>query len=128
MSSMEKDLRIALDQKYAVYGRLNGPLTKPLVIVVHGLPGDIYDSFCASATKWFSRHDFSAFRFNLYGYQKDARRGGQAPMGSLNREFPGTVEDHRCGERSTRTRCQAISQTRPNPKESHHHQRRDPLF
>ncbi|MSR84989.1 alpha/beta hydrolase [Candidatus Uhrbacteria bacterium] len=71
---MEKNLKIKLDKKFSLYGRLNGSLNKPLFIMVHGLPGDIYGSFYEKATSWFIQHGFASFRFNLYGWQKDARQ------------------------------------------------------
>lgn len=72
--NMEKTYRIALDDAFAAYGRLNFQDDAPLFIMVHGLPCSIYDSFCASATDWFAKRGFSTFRFNLYGYEKDARQ------------------------------------------------------
>ncbi len=41
---------------------------------MHGLPGDTYDSFCVAATNWFSQKGYATFRFDLYGWRKDARQ------------------------------------------------------
>ncbi|MFA6099984.1 MAG: alpha/beta fold hydrolase [Patescibacteria group bacterium] len=71
---MEKGLKIKVDKKHSVYGRLNGSLKRPLFIVIHGLPGSIHEGFYEDATSWFAEHGFAAFRFNLYGWQKDARQ------------------------------------------------------
>jgi len=71
---MEKDLRIKLDRRYALYGRLNGSLSRPLFITVHGLPGDVHEGLHEQACRWFSAKGYSTFRFNLYGWQKDARQ------------------------------------------------------
>lgn len=72
--TMEKNLRIKLDKRFALYGRLHGGPDKPLFIMVHGLPGDTYDSFCVAATNWFAKHGYATFRFDLYGWRKDARQ------------------------------------------------------
>ena len=71
---MERKLKIKLSQKFSLYGKFNGSLSQPLFIIVHGLPGNMDEEFYHSATRWFGEHGFSTFRFNLYGYQKDARQ------------------------------------------------------
>jgi dienelactone hydrolase len=71
---MEKDLKIKIDKTHSIYGRLNGSLDKPLFIVVHGLPGSVYEGLYEGATRWFAEHGYSSFRFNLYSWQNDARQ------------------------------------------------------
>lgn len=71
---MEKTIRIPIDKNLAIYGRLNGSLDKPLYIHVHGLPGDVYDSLAVAATQWFAKQGYTTFRFDLYGWRKDARQ------------------------------------------------------
>lgn len=71
---MEKDLKIKLDKQFSTHGRLFGSLDKPLVIIVHGLPGNYREGFYMDAARWFAKHGYSAFGFNLYGWQKDARQ------------------------------------------------------
>lgn len=71
---MEKNIKIKLSGKNSLYGKFYGSFDKPLFIVVHGLLGNMDEDFYYSAVKWFKRHGFSTFRFNLYGYQKDARQ------------------------------------------------------
>jgi len=71
---MEKKIKIRLSKKFSLYGKFNGSFDKPLFIVVHGLPGDMDEEFYHSAVRWFGKRGFSTFRFNLYGYQKDARQ------------------------------------------------------
>jgi len=71
---MEKNLRIKLNKRYALYGRLNGSLSRPLFITVHGLPGDFREGFHEHAARWFAEKGYASFRFNLYSYEKDARQ------------------------------------------------------
>jgi len=71
---MEKGLKIKLSKKFSLYGKFSGSLNQPLFIIVHGLLGNMDEDFYYSATRWFSKHGFSTFRLNLFGYQKDARQ------------------------------------------------------
>lgn len=71
---MEKNFKIRLSDKFSLYGKFNGSFSKPLFIIVHGLPGNMDEDFYHSAVCWFGKRGFSTFRFNLYGYQKDARQ------------------------------------------------------
>lgn len=71
---MERKLKIKLSKKFSLYGKFSGSLSQPLFIIVHGLPGNMDEEFYHSATRWFEKRGFSTFRFNLYGYQKDARQ------------------------------------------------------
>ena len=71
---MEREIKIKVSKKFFVRGRLSGSLPQPLFIVVHGLPGSIYDGLHERATRWFAKQGFASFRFNLYDWQKDARQ------------------------------------------------------
>lgn len=73
-SGMEKDLNIRVDEKHVAYGRHFGESGKPLVIFVHGLPCSYRDGLYMVAARWFARHGYAAYGFNLYGWQKDARQ------------------------------------------------------
>ncbi len=71
---MEKWLKIEVDKSHYVYGRMQGALTRPLFIIVHGLPCSIYEGFYERATQWFAGQGFASYRFNLYDWHKDARQ------------------------------------------------------
>ena len=71
---MEKDLAIPVSKTHSVYGRFSGPLRRPLVIIVHGLPCSIYEGLYEEACRWFAAKGYATYRFNLYGWQKDARQ------------------------------------------------------
>ncbi len=53
---------------------MTGSSRQPLFIVVHGLPGSMDEDLYLNATRWFAKHDYATFRFNLYGAEKDARQ------------------------------------------------------
>jgi alpha-beta hydrolase superfamily lysophospholipase len=71
---MEKNIKIKLDNKHVLYGKLQGSLKQPLFIVVHGLPCSMNETFYEMATRWFAKRGFATFRFNLYGWQKGSRQ------------------------------------------------------
>lgn len=72
---MEKELIIPVAKGVSVYGRINGsPKNRPVFIVVHGLPCSIYEGLYERATQWFAKQGYASYRFNLYGWQKDARQ------------------------------------------------------
>ena len=71
---MEKELNIRLDAKQTAYGKYAGNKSQPLVIVVHGLPCSIMEGLYERACFWFAEHGYATYRFNLYGWQKDARQ------------------------------------------------------
>ncbi len=73
---MEKNIKIKLSKEFSLYlyGKFSGSFDQPLFIIVHGLPGNMDEDFYYSATRWFEKHGFSTFRFNLYDYRKGARQ------------------------------------------------------
>lgn len=71
---MPKAIKIKTKDSHYIHGVLDGALTKPLFIFVHGLPGNIEDGINIAAGTWFSKHGFATFRFNLYDWRKGARQ------------------------------------------------------
>lgn len=71
---MGKKIKIKLSKKFSLYGKFSGSFNQPLFIIVHGLLGNMDENFYHSAVRWFGKHGFSTFRFNLFGHQKDARQ------------------------------------------------------
>jgi pimeloyl-ACP methyl ester carboxylesterase len=71
---MEKPIKIKLSRNKYLYGKLQGALTRPLFIMIHGLPGSMDEELYHKATDFFYNHGFSTFRLNLYGWQKNARQ------------------------------------------------------
>lgn len=71
---MEKEFKISTSNAKSIYGVLRGPLKSPLVVFVHGLTGDKNEHQFFNGARFLQRHGLSSFRFNLYGWQKDARK------------------------------------------------------
>lgn len=73
-NTMEKEIKIKTSDGHYLYGRLTGSAQRPLFIVVHGMPGSMDEDLYLEATRWFGKHGYATFRFNLYGGEKDARQ------------------------------------------------------
>jgi len=74
---MEKKLHIKTrDGKHTIFGTLNTPKRKTdkLVIFVHGLTGHQNEHIFYNAVPRFTKQGIATFRFNLYSWEKDARR------------------------------------------------------
>jgi dienelactone hydrolase len=71
---MKKNIKIKVSKRFFLYGQLDGSLKNPLIIILHGLPGNMDEDLYISASRWFNKHRYSTFRCNLYGFQKDARQ------------------------------------------------------
>ncbi|MFH1426369.1 MAG: hypothetical protein ABIG66_02950 [Candidatus Kerfeldbacteria bacterium] len=71
---MERDLQIKTPDKKTIYGKLRGPLSKPLIIFVHGLTGHMDEHIFFNGARWFEKRGYATFRFNLYDEPKDARK------------------------------------------------------
>jgi len=71
---MERELKIRIPKtKKVIYGRLRGSLKRPLLVFVHGLSGHMDEHLFFNGARWFEKHGFSSFRFNLYDWRKGAR-------------------------------------------------------
>lgn len=70
---MEKKITIITKDKKKIYGRLRGALSKPVVVQVHGLGGNMDEALHYNAARYFEKSGFSSFRFNLYDFEKNAR-------------------------------------------------------
>lgn len=70
----EKNIKIKLTDGHYLYGKFSGSFSDPLFIVLHGLSGDMDEEFYSSAVSWFQKQKYATFRFNFYGFQKNARQ------------------------------------------------------
>ena len=66
MSTKEKLIRVPVGGGKSVKGYLRGPLTKPLVIFVHGLTGDPNEHQFYNGARYLEKRGLSSFRYNLY--------------------------------------------------------------
>ena len=79
---MEKEIKIKTSDKKIIYGILRGSLSKPVIVQVHGLSGNMNEAMHYNAARYFEKHGFSSFRFNLYDWRKGAPK--IAPVYILN--------------------------------------------
>ncbi len=89
---MEKELKIAASGNKFIYGVLRGALRGPLIVFVHGLCGDKNEHQFFNGARFFQKHGFSSFRFNLYGWQKDARKLHQCTLETHARDLDRAVD------------------------------------
>lgn len=71
---MEKEIRITTPDKKIIEGILTGSISRPLVVLIHGLAGNMNEAMHYNAARYFDKHGFSTFRFNLYSFNKGNRK------------------------------------------------------
>jgi pimeloyl-ACP methyl ester carboxylesterase len=73
---MQEDITIKLNSKTKAYGILLEPKTSTnrLIIFVHGFLSNQEHHLFYNAAHYFHRNNYSTFRYNLYGYQDNARK------------------------------------------------------
>ncbi|MBI4162129.1 MAG: hypothetical protein HY513_00470 [Candidatus Aenigmarchaeota archaeon] len=72
---MEKEIKLKTKDGRVIYGTLNSQKNnKKLLIVVHGLMSSIIENPYFSASRFFPKHGFDAFRIELYSGNKKARK------------------------------------------------------
>jgi pimeloyl-ACP methyl ester carboxylesterase len=71
---MERPISIQTPDKKTIHGLLRGSVRRPLIVQVHGIAGNLNEALHYNAAGYFERHGFSSFRFNLYSWQKRARK------------------------------------------------------
>jgi esterase/lipase len=84
---MEKEIKIRTPDKKAIYGILRGSLDKPVVVLVHGFSGNMNEAMHYNAARYFEKAGFSCFRFNLYSWQKDARKMHECTFSTHGRDI-----------------------------------------
>ncbi|MDB4940379.1 MAG: hypothetical protein JWO40_804 [Candidatus Doudnabacteria bacterium] len=71
---MDKPIKIKTPDKKFIYATLRGSLNKPLIVIAHGLAGNMNEAIHYNAARYFEKQGFSSLRFNLYSWEKDARK------------------------------------------------------
>ena len=72
---MEKSIKINTKDQKIIHGTLNTSRdSDKLVIFVHGLADNQNNHLFYNAAKYLSKNSFSTFRFDLYSWEKDARK------------------------------------------------------
>lgn len=77
---MEREVKIRTRDKKWIYGMLRGSVRRPVIVFVHGLTGHMDEHAFYDGVRFFERHGFSSFRFNLYDWRKGARRLSQCTL------------------------------------------------
>ncbi len=74
--TMEKEITIQTPDKKLIYGTLGNAKNKSekLIIFIHGFTGNQNEHIFFNGSKFLTEKGFDTFRFNLYGWQKEARR------------------------------------------------------
>ncbi|MFA5886319.1 MAG: alpha/beta fold hydrolase [Patescibacteria group bacterium] len=72
---MQKDISIkSKDKKFRIYGTFDELVkSESLIIFVHGLTGNKNHHQFYNAAKYFTKHKYSTYRFNLYSGEKNGR-------------------------------------------------------
>lgn len=71
---MEKPLIIKSADRKNIYAKLRGSLKKPVIVLVHGLGGHMDEALHYNASIYFEKRGFAVMRFNLYSWEKGARK------------------------------------------------------
>ncbi len=70
----EQEIKIPIGEDKFIYGTLRGSLENPLIIFVHGFTGHRDEHIFFNGARFFEERGISSFRFNLYDWNKDARK------------------------------------------------------
>lgn len=84
---MEKNIKIRTSDRKTIFGILRGPLNKPVVVIVHGLAGNMNEAMHYNAARYFEKHGFSSFRFGLYSWEKGARKLHETTFSTHGRDI-----------------------------------------
>jgi dienelactone hydrolase len=71
---METPLKIKSPDGKIIRGILRGSLRKPVIVLVHGLAGNMNEAMHYNAARYFEKQGFSSLRFNLYAWEKGSRK------------------------------------------------------
>jgi pimeloyl-ACP methyl ester carboxylesterase len=84
---MEKNIEIQTGDNHTIYGVLSGQeKVTALIIFVHGLTGHKNEHIFYNAAKFFPKHGFSTFRFDLYTGEKNGRLLSESSVATHSRD------------------------------------------
>lgn len=86
---MQEDITIKLNSKTKVYGIFLKPKdsTNRLIIFIHGFLSNQEHHLIHNAAHYFCQRGYNTFRYNLYGYQNDARKTNSTSFRTLARDL-----------------------------------------
>jgi pimeloyl-ACP methyl ester carboxylesterase len=71
---MEREVTIPIPKtKKVIYGKLRGSVQKPLVLLIHGLHGNLDTAMYYNLARFLEKKGFASFRFALYGSRSNQR-------------------------------------------------------
>ena len=90
---MRKELKLKTPDKKTLYGTLDSSAktSSKLVVFVHGLASNQNDHLFFNAAQFFPKESYDTFRFNLYGWQKDARNLREITIAQQARDLDSIV-------------------------------------
>jgi pimeloyl-ACP methyl ester carboxylesterase len=89
---MEKNIKIKASDGKTIYGILRGPLSRPVIILVHGLAGHMNEALHHNAAAYFEKRGFSSFRFGLYSWQKGARKLHECTFSTHGKDIDNVIK------------------------------------
>lgn len=92
LTIMEQLLKISTSDKKVIYGRLRGSVDKPLVVFVHGLGGRMDQHIFYNGARFLEKNGVSSFRFNLYSWEKDARKLSECTLETHSYDLDRVIE------------------------------------
>lgn len=79
------------DGKY-IKGLINGSLSKPIIVIVHGLTGNMYEAIHYNAARYFQKAGFTSCRFDLYSGGSDGRQLHECTLKTHGEDFNTIVD------------------------------------
>lgn len=89
---MEKELKLKTKDNKTIHAKLRGPFKNQTIVLVHGLTGHMDEAMHYNAARFFENHGFSVFRFNLYDWQKGARKLRECFLKTHGKDIDTVVE------------------------------------
>lgn len=89
---MERQIKIKVEANKWTNGTLRGKLNQPLIIFVHGLTGHQDEHIFFNGARFFEKHGFSTFRFNLYDWGPKTRKLKECTLALHGKDINKVVE------------------------------------
>jgi dienelactone hydrolase len=71
---IERFIKIKAPDGKLIATTQRGSLSKPVIVIVHGLAGNMNEALHYNAARYFEKHGFSSLRVGLYHWQKGYRK------------------------------------------------------
>lgn len=71
---MERQIKIKTPDNKWIAATQRGSFNKPVIVIVHGLAGNMNEAMHYNAARYFEKHGFSSLRINLYHWLKGYRK------------------------------------------------------